>query len=120
MNIETTKTLIHPTAIVHPKAELGEGVSIGPYSIIEANVTIDDGTRVGARVTIEGYTTIGKDNEIFSGAIIGSLTQDKKYKGGVTYLKVGDRNRIREYVTINSGTEDGTETVIGKANLRMA
>lgn len=126
MNLETVKaektakTIIHPTAIVHPKAELGSGVQIGPYSMIEANATLGDGTRVGARVTIEGHTMIGKENEIFTGAVVGSLTQDKKYKGGVTYLKIGDRNKIREYVTINPGTEDGTETVIGNDNLIMA
>ena len=120
MKIETSKTFIHPTAIVDPKAELGSGVTVGPYSIIEANAVIGDGTRIGARVTIEGYTTLGEDNEIFSGAIIGSITQDKKYKGGITYLKIGDRNKIREYVTINPGTEDETETVIGNDNLIMA
>ena len=120
MSVETRKTIIHPTAIVHPTAELGSGVSIGPYSIIETNVSIGDGTKVGARVTIEGNTLIGRDNEIFTGAIIGSVTQDKKYDGGMSYLKIGDRNKIREYVTINPGTGDGTETVIGDDNLIMA
>ncbi len=120
MSTETKETFIHPTAIIDPKAELGVGVSIGPYSIIEANVVIGDRTRVGARVTVEGYTTIGKDTEIFTGAVIGSVTQDKKFKGGITRLKIGDRNKIREYVTMNPGTDDGTETVIGDDNLIMA
>ena len=121
MSIETSrKTLIHPTAIVDPEAEVGPGVSIGPYSIIEANVSIGEGTNIGARVTIEGHTTIGKENQIFTGAVVGSITQDKKYKGGVTYLRIGDRNKIREYVTINPGTEEGSETVIGDDNLIMA
>ena len=120
MSIETKKTFIHPTAIVDPEAEIGAGVTIGPFSIIEANVVIGDATEIGARVTIEGHTIIGKENHIFTGAVIGSVTQDKKYKGGVTYLKVGDRNKIREYVTINPGTDDGTETVIGDDNLIMA
>ncbi|OQA40570.1 MAG: Acyl-(acyl-carrier-protein)--UDP-N-acetylglucosamine O-acyltransferase [Candidatus Omnitrophica bacterium ADurb.Bin314] len=75
---------------------------------------------MGPRVTIEGNTTIGEDNEIFTGAVVGSRTQDKKFAGGKTYLRIGDRNRIREYVTINPGTLDGTETVIGNDNLLMA
>lgn len=120
MSVETRKTFIHPTAIVDPEAELSMGVSVGPYSIVEANVMIGEGTTVGARVTVEGHTTIGRDNQIFTGAVIGSVTQDKKYKGGITYLKIGDRNKIREYVTINPGTEDSSETVIGDDNLIMA
>jgi UDP-N-acetylglucosamine acyltransferase len=111
---------IHPTAIVHPDAELGEGVEVEPYTIIAGTVKIGPRTHVGPRVSIEGHTTIGADNEIFSGAIIGSRTQDKKFKGGVSYLRIGDRNKIREYVTVNPGTKDGTETVIGNDNLIMA
>ena len=113
-------TIIHPTAIVHPDAELGMGVEIGPYSIVEGTVKIGDRTKVDARVSIKGHTTIGADNEIFTGAVIGSMTQDKKYKGGVSYIHIGDHNKIREYVTINSGTDEGTETVIGSDNLIMA
>jgi len=111
---------IHPTAIVHPQAELGVGVQVGPYSIVEENVKIGDYTKVGARVTIEGYTTLGKNNEIFTGAVLGSLTQDKKYKGGRSFLNIGDSNKIREYVTMNPGTEEGTETSVGNGNLIMA
>jgi len=111
---------IHPTAIVHPDAELGEGVVVGPFSIIEGNVKIGDRTKVGARVTIEGYTTLGADNEIFTGAVIGSRTQDKKFDGGMSYLRIGNGNRIREYVTMNPGTKDGTETLVGDGNLLMA
>ena len=120
MSVEIKKTFIHPTAIIDPEAEIGSGVTIGPYSIVEANVTIGEGTTIGARVTIEGHTTVGRDNQIFTGAVIGSVTQDRKFKGGVTYLKIGDRNKIREYVTINPGTDDGSETVIGDDNLIMA
>lgn len=120
METMTNKTMIHPTAIVHPDAKLGAGVEVGPYSIIEGTVQIGDGTKIDSHVVIKGHTTIGRENEIFTGAVIGSLTQDKKYKGGVTYLKIGDRNKIREYVTINPGTGEGTETVIGNDNLIMA
>ncbi|MBI4387707.1 MAG: acyl-ACP--UDP-N-acetylglucosamine O-acyltransferase [Candidatus Omnitrophica bacterium] len=120
MSVKGDSVLVHPTAIVHPDAELGVGVEVGPYSIIEGTVKIGDRTKIDARVSIKGYTTIGADNEIFTGAVIGSITQDKKYKGGVSYVRIGDRNKIREYVTINSGTEEGTETVIGNDNLIMA
>ena len=120
MTVETRKTFIHPTAVIDPEAELGLGVTVGPYAVIEANVSVGEGTTIGARVTIEGHTTVGRENQIFTGAVIGSVTQDKKYKGGVTYLRIGDRNKIREYVTINPGTEEGSETVIGDDSLIMA
>jgi len=120
MGLETEKTMIHPTAIVHPDAELDSSVEVGPYAIIEKNVRIGAGTRVGARVTLEGYTTVGERCEIFTGAVIGSMTQDKKYKGGKSFLVIGNDNKIREYVTINPGTEEGTETRIGNDNLIMA
>lgn len=111
---------IHPTAIVHPDAELEEGVEIGPYSMVSGTVKIGAHSRVGARVTMEGHTTLGEENEIFTGAVVGSLTQDKKYDGGTSYLRIGNRNKIREYVTINPGTKEGAETVIGDDNLIMA
>lgn len=111
---------IHPSAIVHPDAELGEGVVVGPFSIIEGTVKIGDRTKVGARVTIEGHTTLGADNEIFTGAVVGSRTQDKKFDGGISYLRIGNNNRIREYVTMNPGTKEGTETLVGDGNLFMA
>lgn len=111
---------IHPTAIVHPDAELGEGVEIGPYSLIEGTVKVGDRTVIGPRVTIEGHTVLGEECEIFTGAVIGSVTQDKKYDGGTSFLKIGNRNKIREYVTINPGTKEGTETVIGDDTLVMA
>ena len=111
---------IHPSAIVHPDAELGEGVEIGPYSIVAGTVGIGDRTRVGAHVVIEGHTRLGEECEIFTGAVIGSVTQDKKYEGGTSYLRIGNRNKIREYVTINPGTREGTETMIGDDSLLMA
>lgn len=112
--------MIHPTAIVDPVAELADDVQVGPYAIISGPVKIGSGTIVGPRATIEGNTIIGSENEIFTGAVIGSRTQDKKFEGGISYLKIGSRNKIREYVTINPGTKPGTETVIGNDNLLMA
>ncbi len=120
MSVQTEKVFIHPTAIVHPDAELEPGVEIGPYSIVEGTVRIGTGTKIGARVTVEGYTTLGSGCEIFTGAIIGSVTQDKKYKGGKSFLIIGNNNKIREYATLNPGTLEGTETRIGNDNLIMA
>jgi UDP-N-acetylglucosamine acyltransferase len=112
---------IHPTATVHSKAVLGAGVAIGPYSVIAERVTIGAGTRIGAHCVIEGRTTIGEACEIFTGAVIGSPPQDLKYKGEESVLLIGDRNKIREYVTINPGTAGGGgKTVIGSDCLLMA
>jgi UDP-N-acetylglucosamine acyltransferase len=113
-------TRIHPTAVVHPSAELDPTVQIGPYAIIGENVKIGAGTTVGAHAIIEGPTIIGVGNQIFPGAAIGLDSQDLKYKGGETWVKIGDYNRIREYVTINRATGSGEATVIGNHNLLMA
>ncbi len=112
---------IHPTAIVHPKARLGAEVAVGPYSILHEHVAVGPRTRIGAHCVIEGRTTIGADCEIFTGAVIGSIPQDLKYRGERSELLIGDRNKIREYVTINPGTESGGgKTVIGDDCLLMA
>ena len=112
---------VHPTAIVHPKAKLGAGVIIGPYAVIEEHVTIGEGTEIGPHCVIEGHTTIGKENQIFTGAVIGSIPQDLKYRGEHSVLTIGDCNKIREYVTINPGTEGGGgKTAIGSDCLLMA
>lgn len=112
---------IHPTAIVHPKARLSEGVAVGPYAIIQEHVTIGPRTTIGAHCLIEGRTTIGADCDIFTGAVIGSIPQDLKYRGEESVLRIGDRNKIREYVTINPGTAGGGgKTVIGSDCLLMA
>ncbi|HUO57655.1 MAG TPA: acyl-ACP--UDP-N-acetylglucosamine O-acyltransferase [bacterium] len=110
---------IHPTAIVDPKAELGEGVTIGPYSIVDAHVTVGDGTQIASHCVITGRTKIGRKNRIFTGAVVGSEPQDVKFAGETTYLEIGDENVIREYVTINPGTGEGTKTVIGNGNWLM-
>lgn len=113
-------TQIHNTAIVSRKAQLAEGVVVGPYSIIGDEVKIGKNTRVGAHCLIEGNTAIGKECEIFTGAVIGSRPQDLKYKGAKSFLIIGDNNIIREYCTFNPGTEDEGRTVIGNNNLFMA
>lgn len=112
--------MIHKTAIIDNKAKLGKGVCVGPNSIIGKRVTVGENTIIGANCVIDGNTTIGKECEIFTGAVIGSISQDKKYKGGQTFLEIGDRNIIREYVTINLSTGTKDKTVIGSDNFIMA
>ncbi|WP_338763394.1 acyl-ACP--UDP-N-acetylglucosamine O-acyltransferase [Massilia sp. METH4] len=108
---------IHPTAIVDPKAQLGEGVEIGAYSIVGPDVVIGDRTWVGPHVVIEGHTTIGSDNKFFQFSSIGAPPQDKKWKGEPTRLEVGDRNTIREFCTFNLGTvQDKGVTKLGNDN----
>ncbi len=113
--------MIHPTAVIDPAAELAEDVSVGPYSVIEANVTVGAGTDIGPHVVIKGSTRIGCQNRVFQFASIGEEPQDKKYAGEPTSLEIGDRNTIREFVTINRGTaQDDGVTRLGDDNWIMA
>ncbi len=113
-------SLIHPTAIIDENAKIGENVKIGAYSVIGPEVTIGDGTVISTHVLIEGKTTIGKDNQIFSHAVLGSIPQDLKFHGEDVELIIGDRNKIREHVLFNPGTEGGGSiTKIGNDNLFM-
>lgn len=111
---------IHPTAVVSPKAKLADSVSVGPFSVISDNVTIGAGTKIGSHCVIEGNTAIGKNCEIFTGAVLGSRPQDLKFKGEKVFLEIGDNNIIREYCTLNPGTQEGGKTIIGGNNLLMA
>ena len=95
---------IHPTAVIDPKAEIDSSVEIGPYVVIDGAVKIRRGTRVMAHAYLTGWTEIGEDNEIHPGAVLGGAPQDKAYKGQESYLRIGDRNIIREYVQIHRGT----------------
>ncbi|MGN6729982.1 MAG: acyl-ACP--UDP-N-acetylglucosamine O-acyltransferase [Rhodanobacteraceae bacterium] len=111
----------HPTAIIDPRARIAADVSVGAYSVIGAEVEIDAGSSVGNHTTIEGPTRIGRDNHIGSHAAIGGDPQDKKYHGERSELVIGDGNTIREFVTLNRGTEDGGGiTRIGDDNWIMA
>jgi len=111
---------IHPTAIVDESVELGDGVSIGPYSIVGPGVSIGPGTRLGPHVLIEKDTTIGADCIIHKGAVLGTDPQDLKYGGEPTRLIVGDRTVIREYATLNRGTTALGYTEVGSDCLLMA
>ena len=117
---ETGTHGIHPTAIIDPKAEIDSAVEIGPYSVVGPNVKIGAGCQIGAHVVIDGYTTIGRDNRIFTGAVVGSQAQDLKHRGGKCRLVIGDNNTIREYATINTSTNEENATRIGNTNLLMA
>jgi len=113
--------MIHQTAIVHPAARVEDGVRIGPYAVIGEHVSIASGTTVGPHAVIEGWTEIGRDNQIFQFASIGAAPQDLKFHGEKTYLRLGDRNLVREFVTLHRGTESGGgETIIGNDNLFLA
>ena len=111
---------IHPLAVVDAKAQLDEGVVVGPGSVIGPKVKIGAQTIVGPNVVLDGHLTIGAQNKIFPGACLGLEPQDLKYKGASTEVFIGDRNTIRECVTINRATEEGEETRIGNGNLLMA
>jgi len=113
-------TQIHPTAIIDPNAQLGQGVSIGAHSVIGKNVQIGDGTRVDSNVVIESNVSIGKDCLVMSGAVLGGEPQDKKFHGEDTFVRIGDGNIIREYVTIHRASGDGEATVLGDNNMLMA
>jgi UDP-N-acetylglucosamine acyltransferase len=109
--------MIHPTAIIHPKAQLGANCQVGPYCVIGEHVILGENCRLNSHVVIEGHTTLGRGNEIFPFAAIGLKTQDLKWQGGVTHLRIGDDNVFREGVTIHSATKDGDATIIGSNNL---
>ena len=112
--------MIDKTAIIDPKAKISSNVKIGPYSIIGPNVEIGDKTIIHSHVSIVGNTTIGKENIIYPFASIGNDPQDLKFNGEKTRLKIGNKNKIREYVTINPGTiNGGSETIIGNNCLLM-
>lgn len=112
--------MIHPTAIIDPKAELDPSVEIAPNVVIGADVKIGANTVIGANVVIDGPIDIGCNNQIFPGAALGLPPQDLKYKGSKSRVKIGDRNTIREFVTVNRATGEGEETIIGNDNLLMA
>lgn len=106
-------TEIHPTAVVDPKAELGEGVRIGPYAVIRAGVRLGDGCVVHNHVTLDGPSEIGPGNEFYSYGSIGQRSQDLKYEGEPTWLRIGEGNTFREFVTVNRATAPEEATVIG-------
>jgi UDP-N-acetylglucosamine acyltransferase len=113
--------MIHPTAIVHPEAQLHPSVEVGPFCVVGPNVKIGKGSKLLSHVVVEGHTEMGEDNVVFPFAVLGAVPQDLKYKGEDTKLIIGNRNSIRESVTLNLGTvQGGGVTRMGDDNLIMA
>ncbi len=116
----SAETSIHPSAVITPGAELDSGVQVGPYAVIGPHVRIGQNTTIGPHAVIEGYTTIGCENRIFQFASVGAIPQDQKYQGEDSRLHMGDRNTIREFATLNTGTTGGgMVTQVGNDNLFM-
>lgn len=111
---------IHPTAIIEPGARIGKNVTVGPYSVIYQNVCLEDDVIIKSHVCIDGYTIVGKGTVIWPQAVIGSKTQDLKYRGEKTFINIGKKCEIRECVTINSSCQEGSQVKIGDSCLLMA
>lgn len=114
------KMKIHPTAIVHERAEICPGVEIGPYAIVEDGVKLNKNVKIYAHAYICKNTQIDEGTEVHMGAVLGHLPQDLAFEGKKSYLKIGKKNIIREYTTIHRGTKEGTATEIGDENFLMA
>jgi len=111
---------IHETAVVDPGAEIGEGAEIGPYCVVGPNVTVGAGTRLMSHVVVDGHATVGCECTLFPFACIGTQTQDLKYRGARTFVEIGDKTTLREYVTVNAGTEEDEVTHVGSGCHIMA
>ncbi|MBS0634577.1 MAG: acyl-ACP--UDP-N-acetylglucosamine O-acyltransferase [Verrucomicrobia bacterium] len=111
---------IHPTAIVDKNAIIGKNVEIGPYAIIGPNVRLDDNVVIKAHALLDGHTTVGEGSIIWPYAVIGTKTQDLKFKGEITYVQIGKHTEIREFVTVNASCGEGTIVKVGDRCLIMA
>jgi UDP-N-acetylglucosamine acyltransferase len=117
---DTSLTQIHPTALVSADARLEPGVSIGPYAILEPEVTVGARCEVRAHATLKRYTQLGSDNVVHEGAVLGGEPQDLSYKGGASALIIGARNRLREGVTLHRANTPGGRTQVGSDCFLMA
>lgn len=111
--------MIHPTAVISPNAHLGAEVEIGPFCVINDNVTLGDRCRLHSHVAIDGHARIGADNEFYPFSSIGQRSQDLKYEGEPTRVEIGERNVFREYVTVHRGTQE-VPSIIGSDNHFLA
>ena len=112
--------MIHPTAIIDPRARLGASVRVGPYAVIDANVELGDHCVVGPHVYLTGHTQIGAGNQFHAGCVIGDAPQDLKYQNEPTRLRIGDHNVFREHATVHRSAKLAEDTVIGSHNFIMA
>ena len=113
-------SLIHPTAVIDSHAQIETDVQVGPYCVVGHDVSIASGTKLMSHVVLDGWTSIGKQCTIFPFASVGTQTQDLKYRGAKTHVKIGERTTIREYVTVNSGTTEEESTTVGNGCHIMA
>jgi UDP-N-acetylglucosamine acyltransferase len=114
------KAKIHPTAIVDPKAELGNDVEVGPWVLIGPHCHVGAGSVLSARVTLESHVKLGKQVRVGVGSVLGGLPQDLKFKGEETWVEVGDNSTVREFATINRGTSESLKTTVGKNSFLMS
>ena len=112
--------MIHPTAIVHPGAQVDPTCEIGPYALVDSGVTLGPRCRVGPHTYLTGNTSIGAENVFHAGCVVGDAPQDFKYKGLATRLRIGDRNIFREHVTVNRSNKLEEDTVLGNECFLMA
>jgi UDP-N-acetylglucosamine acyltransferase len=112
--------MIHPTAIVHPKATLDRSANVGPYCVIDEFVTVGPNCNIGPHVHLTGVTTLGANNHFHTGCVIGDAPQDLKYDGAPTRLRIGNNNVFREHVTVHRSNKLAEDTVIGSNNFLMA
>src|SRR5712691_8922175 len=111
---------IHPTAVIDPRAELGADVSVGPYSVIEADTVIGDACEIHAHAVIRRYTRMGRANQVYENVVLGGEPQDTKFRECESRLQIGERNIIREGVTIHRSSTEGSATQIGDDTMLMA
>jgi UDP-N-acetylglucosamine acyltransferase len=117
---DNTSAAIHPTALVDPAARIGENVRVGPYVVIEEDVVIGDGTQIESHSVIKRYTTVGAGNRIAEHVVLGGEPQDYKFEGSRSFVRIGDRNLIREGVTIHRGSKPDVSTSVGDDCFLMA
>jgi UDP-N-acetylglucosamine acyltransferase len=110
---------IHPTAVVSPRARIGAKVRVGPFAVIEEDVTVGEGCEIASHVVIKRFTSLGRRNRIYEHAVLGGLPQDVKFRDEESRLVVGDDNLIREGVTLHRASGDGEETRVGSRNFLM-
>ena len=115
-----SRRVIHPTAIIHPRAQLDSSVQVGPYAVIDERVEIGSNSVIGPYVYLTGTTRIGAGNQFFAGCAIGEAPQDLKYQGAATQLSIGEKNVFREHVTVHRSNSMSEATVIGSNNFLMA
>jgi UDP-N-acetylglucosamine acyltransferase len=111
--------MIHPTAVIHPKAQLDSTVRVGPYAVIDQNISIGPGCVIGPHVHLTGCTTIGRQNRFHAGCVIGEAPQDLKYKDEPTRVRIGDHNVFREHATVNRSNTLNEDTIVGSHNFLM-